>query len=47
MNPGTRSESGVAQFAASCKVPAQFPGYSTGLGDSLKNDAQVVWDEIK
>ncbi len=37
----------VEQFAASWKVPAQFPGYSTGLGDSLKNDAQVVWDELK
>jgi glyoxylase-like metal-dependent hydrolase (beta-lactamase superfamily II) len=37
----------VAQFAASWKVPAAFPGYSAGLGDSVKNDAQVVWDEIK
>jgi glyoxylase-like metal-dependent hydrolase (beta-lactamase superfamily II) len=37
----------VAQFAAAWKVPAAFPGYSAGLGDSVKNDAQVVWDELK
>jgi glyoxylase-like metal-dependent hydrolase (beta-lactamase superfamily II) len=37
----------VDQFAATWKVPAAFSGYSAGLGDSLKNDAQVVWDEAK
>lgn len=37
----------VTQFAAEWKVPAAFPGYSAGLGDSKKNNAQVVWDEIK
>ena len=37
----------VDQFAASWKVPSSFPGYSAGLGDSKKNDAQVVWDELK
>jgi len=35
------------QFAATWKVPATFPGYSAGLGDSLKNDARVIWDEAK
>ena len=37
----------VAQFAAAWKVPAKFTGYSTGLGDSARNDAQVIWDELK
>jgi hypothetical protein len=37
----------VEQFAATWKVPAKFTGYSAGLGDSLKNDAQVIWDELK
>ncbi len=37
----------VAQFAAGWKVPAKYPGYSAGLGDSVKNNAQVVWDETK
>jgi cyclase len=35
------------QFAATWKVPATFSGYSAGLGDSLKNDAGVVWEELK
>jgi hypothetical protein len=35
------------QFAATWKVPAKFPGYSAGLGDSLKNDARVIWEEAK
>ncbi|HTM02637.1 MAG TPA: MBL fold metallo-hydrolase [Vicinamibacterales bacterium] len=37
----------VAQFAAEWKVPAGFSGYSLGLGDTAKNDAQVVWDESR
>jgi len=37
----------VAQFAATWKVPAEFAGYSAGLGDSMKNNAQVIWDELK
>ena len=36
-----------AQFAAEWKVPAQFAGYSTGLGDSVRNNAQVIFDELK
>ena len=36
-----------AQFAAEWKVPAQFPGYSAGLGDSVRNNAQVIFDELK
>jgi len=37
----------VDQFAASWKVPAAFPGYSTGLGNSLKDNAQLIWDELR
>jgi cyclase len=37
----------VDQFAASWKVPAKFAGYSAGLGDTLKNDASVLWSETK
>ena len=37
----------VDQFAATWKVPAAFPGYSTGLGNSLKDNAQLIWDELR
>ena len=37
----------VAQFAAGWKVPAKYVGYSAGFGDSVKNNAQVVWEETR